>query len=181
MRTFWRWKTSSVAAVRNSRIALEIETNQPRLTASAEFDKYDVPRGGIAQVKVSVTRGGFDAPVTVRVADAPDVLSIGSVAAGKPDGIVTLVFPPNFEPGKLLNLRLVAESTVDKKPVTCDVSNAAALRKSLGGIPTPPPSLEGFVAVGVTPPSDAQFVLTTKAAGDRLGSRQDEGRVRRRR
>jgi hypothetical protein len=46
--------------------------------------------------------------------------------------------------------------------VTCDVSTAAALRKSLGGLPTAPPSLEGLVTLGITPPSVAQFELKAK-------------------
>lgn len=141
---------------------IEIETDRPRLTAAAELDKYDVPRAGIAQIKVSVTRGGFDAPVNIKVVDAPGVMAVGSVAAGKPDGIVTLVFPPNFEAGKLLNLKLIAESTADKTPIACEVSTSAALRKSLGGINTPPSSLEGLVAIGFAPPAVEQFELTTK-------------------
>lgn len=141
---------------------LEIETNAPRLTAALDLDKYDVPVAGVAQMKVSVTRGGFDGPVKLRVEDAPGMEVIGTVAAGKADGTFTLVVPPKYQPGKPLFVRLVAESTDGKKPVTCRVGTIAALRKSLGGVPNPPAALDGLVAIGMTPPSTASFTLKTK-------------------
>lgn len=141
---------------------LEIETNAPRLTAALDQDKYDVPVAGVAQVKVSVTRGGFDGPVKLRVEDAPGIEAVGTVAAGKPDGTITLAVPSSYQPGTPLLVRLVAESTDGKTPVTCRVSTVAALRKTLGGLPNPPGALDGLVALGITPPSTASFTLSTK-------------------
>jgi len=141
---------------------LEASVDMPRLTAALEFDKYDIPQAGIAQAKVSVTRGGFDGPVTLRIEGAPGVSAVGNIAASKPDGIITLAAAPSVQLGTPLMVRIVAESAADKTPLACQVSTVAALRKSLGGLPNPPGSLDGIVALSITPPAKPLFTLSSK-------------------
>jgi hypothetical protein len=145
---------------------LEIDLNRPRLTASIDADKYDVPPAGIAQAKTNIVRSGFDGPVKFRLqatddAKLDDVQLVGSAAAGKSDIILTMFVPPTHTAGKPLNVRLFAEATVDGKTISTPVRTIAGLRKSLAGQPNPPASLDGIVALGLGP-ATASFALSTK-------------------
>jgi hypothetical protein len=140
---------------------LEIDVDRPRLAVSLDADKYDVPRAGIAQLKATIVRGGFEGPVRFRFEGGPEgVQLITGANLGTTGSLLTLFVPSSVAPGTPLVGRVLAEATAGDVQLAVPAGTSSALKKSLGGVA--PPALDGLVAVGVAAADVAYFQFSTK-------------------
>ena len=94
------------------------------LVATVE-DQVNIPKGGTAAVAVTVTRQGYDGPITLSVANPPPGLSVrpGRVNPGQTTGSLTISATPeaSFE---IANLKLVGEAAGPNGPILVGTSKS---------------------------------------------------------
>lgn len=106
-----------------------------------------VPAGGSTKIKVRVDRAGFDGPIALRALGPAGVSGgreLPANAAG--DQELTITVAADAPPG-LMTLRVVGEGGGR----TVRATGRDALKKSLAGMPQPPPDWTELIALAVTP------------------------------
>lgn len=95
----------------------------PGFSVALKDAQVSVPRGGAAAVGVTVSRDGFDGPITLRVADPPAGLTVrpGTIAAGQTVGAFTIAATVDAAFGPVV-LDLVGEGRGPDGPVVAHAS-----------------------------------------------------------
>jgi hypothetical protein len=127
--------------------AEEFEVALQSLTAA-------VPAGGATEIKVHVTRTGYDGPLTLEVTG--DVGFTGSMAvpakqAG--DVSVPLRAAAGLAPG-VSTVRIVGKATIDGRPYCTTALGRAPLKAVLHGLEHPPPDWAAAIGVAILPPTE---------------------------
>jgi hypothetical protein len=88
-------------------------------------DQISIPRGGTAAIAVTVTRLGFDGPITLTVANLPPGLSVrpGRVNPGQTVGSLTISATPEASV-EIANLKLIGEGAGPSGPIVAMASKS---------------------------------------------------------
>ncbi len=118
---------------------------------ATDAERYNVPRGGVFQIKVAVARSGYSGPIQLAVV-MPDVslqTSVAEIPADQSAGILTITVPDSLPPGTWRTFQVVGRATIDGQPFEAQASSLAALEATLGGMRNPPAELDGLLVLGI--------------------------------
>jgi hypothetical protein len=140
-----------------------------------DADRYNVPRGGVFQIKVAAVRSGYQGPIELALAgtDAPFKLDGAVIPEGKLAGVVSVTVPESLPPGSWQTFHLVGRATIEKQPIETRAGSLAVLRTALNGMSNPPAELDGALMLGIGPvfpdfiklDADDKTVLVPQLAG----------------
>lgn len=151
---------------------VEIEPYKPGFTllldvdkkGAPEFEKIDAPKGGVFTAKITATRRDYKGPITLSVAGIEGCkLSGETIAADKPDTLLSVTLPENLEPGQPRIIQIVGKAKINDADVQAVASTMGALRTGFNGLPNPPAALDGSIGLGIGPVFAPFFELATDA------------------
>jgi len=137
----------------------------PDFSLSLGIDRYGVAQGASTAVSVTAARTGYTGPIDVSVLGPPGIGGKAVIQAGQPaaPNVPAVVLALHAEPDVALGaytITIQGKATIEGKLVVRYASVRAAVRRSLGNLPYPPPQL--FRQVGLAVTQKPPFSLTAK-------------------
>jgi hypothetical protein len=140
---------------------IDIRPFEPGFTLALDSEQLNAPQGGVAAVKVTAGRQGYNGPIALEVTGLPQGCQVADavIAENKPETTLRITVPANLAPGSLSALRIRGKAKIGDKEFAADAHTVPALRKALPGLEHPPRYVLGDVALGVGPPFAEFFQL----------------------
>ncbi len=132
---------------------VEVAPYQPGFSLSAASEKVDAPQNGVFVVKVTATRRDYNGPITLSVdgAGSDCTLRHNIIPEGKPETTLTVTLGPSMQAGQTAMIQIVGQAKIGDVEYRTTASTLVAMRTALAGLPFPPASLDGRLALGVGP------------------------------
>jgi hypothetical protein len=142
-----------------------VEPYQPGFTLAAAAEKVDAPQNGVFVVKVTATRRDYNGPITLGVEGAGEgcALRHNIIPEGKPETTMHVTLGPSPPAGQTAMIKIVGQAKIGETDFRATASTLAAMRAALSGLPFPPASLDGALALGVGPVFPKFFQLAAAA------------------
>lgn len=136
---------------------IEFAPYQAGFSLASDAEAYNVPCGGVFQIKLNATRRGYRGPIELVLAGMPASELAGFklegavVPEGKVAATVTVTAPRSLSPGSWRALQLLGRAKIGEQDFTAPASGAAALKASLNGCQPLPSELDGRLTLGIGP------------------------------
>jgi hypothetical protein len=115
---------------------------------STETDRLAAPAGGSVNVKLAITRNGYDGPMHIEFEKPLPNLTIegGLAGPGKKEVEVKIVVSANAPAGELVHFRLTGQHE-EQPGLSGQVSTLPALKKNFPALLHPPRELDGLLSL----------------------------------
>ncbi len=157
---------------------VEVRPRTPTVQLTADALVLNAPQGGVAVVKVTATRLGYNEAVELTAAGPSGLaLSGNQIPKGKKDALLRLRVPPQWEPGSVYRIRLQGKLAGRKELVP--VLATAGWRKQFPGIKYPPRPLVEELVLGIGPrfPKFFEVALAATEVAARRGTKPAQVKV----
>jgi hypothetical protein len=131
---------------------IEMVPYQPGFTLALEADKFNVPQGGVFAAKVTAQRFDYNGPIALALENGDGFTLAGNeIPEGKNETVLQATAASTLEPGQWRVTGILGRAKIGDAEFVARAATLPALKGQLGGLPYPPPVLQGLVAIGVGP------------------------------
>jgi hypothetical protein len=142
---------------------VEVRPYAPGFSLDVEAERFNVPLGGVFQVKVTSQRRDYNGPITLSLEGlSQEGLSVGNntILEGKNETVMSITVPAAWQQGSQMAFRVVGTAKIGEQDVHAMASTLAPQRGAFSGLPYPPATLDGQIGLGIGGPFADFFKLS---------------------